>query len=455
MAEQKKDDSKQNAFEQSNYTFIQETIRPKKRSRIKKVLFTTFLACLFGVLSCVVFCISLPFVAKILKVDRRVISFGAPEETERPLALEMTATPNPSSTVKTTVTPSVTVKPTPTVTPNPTSVVGQIEEPATITDYMSMYNELKMLANQVNKSIVTVTSVKNGVDVFNNPSENTNSTCGIIIANNGKELLLFVNNERIESANYLMVTFLDGTKVDAKLYSLHEELGIAIVAVEINELPHTVLESIAVAEFGDSRSQVAGDPVIALGNPNGYMYSVEYGFVSNAVYSSYFTDCKVDLINTTIPYNANGEGVIVNLEGKVIGFITNQAQFKNDLNQDINTCVGITRLKPIIERLVNRTDLIYFGIVGNDVTSEIAKKIGVENGIYVMEVKAESPAYEAGIKKGDVITHIGDTQTTNMTLFNNIISIYSDKQQVSVTLLRKNGDVDEEMKVNVVLSTVK
>lgn len=445
MAEQKKDGDKKE-FTESNYTFIQETIRPKKRSKWRRIWFTAFLACIFGGVSSIVFCISLPFVSKVFHIDRKVVTLYTPEETE---------TPAPTIPSEASASPTVSPTPKPTVTPKPTSSVIVQKQPSDITDYSSMYRDLKEITRTVNKSIVTITSVKNGVDVFNNPSENTNSTSGIIIANNGKELLMFVNNQRIESANYLKATFQEGTTVNASLYSMHRELGIAIVAVELADIPTTVLQVIEVVNFGDSRTQVAGDPVIVLGNPNGYMYSVEYGVVSNAIYSAYFIDGKVDLINTTIPYNENGEGILVNLQGQVIGFITNQAKFKNDLNKNISTCIGITKLKPIIEHLVNNTPLVYFGILGNDVTTEIATKIGVSAGIYVMEVQAESPAYEAGFKKGDVITHVGGEEIKNMTEFYDILTTHAPNKEITVSYIRKNGEENVSMEASVILSTLK
>lgn len=429
------------------YTFIQETIGKKKRTKTRRLLFTLVSAVLFGVVSGLVFCLSVSMIAKLCKIDRELIRFQSSEQPGT------TSTPTPTITTTPSQTPQPSATPQPVQTQGPSTIIETI--PGDMEDYISIYNELASVAKSVNRSIVTVTSVKSGMDVFNNPSENTKQSYGLVIANNGKELLLLVNSNRIESANYLKVTFGQSITVEASLYNSREELGIAIVAVSLTKIPNDVLETIDIAQLGESTSLSTGSPVIALGNPNGYMYSVQYGFVSNAVNLAYYTDGCVDLVNTTIPYNENGEGIIVNTYGKVVGIITNQASFKQDLNRNINTCLGISKLRTVIEDMVNDSPRMYFGMVGNDINHEIADKIGISSGIYVMEVKQDSPAYIAGLKKGDVITGVNTINISNVNVFSSYLATRKANEEVKVTIIRTVGTEKKELVIPVKLQEIK
>lgn len=428
------------------YTFIQETIGKKKRTKTKRLLFTLVSAVLFGIVSGLVFCLSVSMIAKLCKIDRELIRFQSLEQAGT------TSTPAPTTTIAPSQTPQPSATAQPVQTQGPT-IIETI--PGDMKDYISIYNELASVAKSVNRSIVTVTSVKSGMDVFNNPSENTKQSYGLVIANNGKELLILVNSNRIESANYLKVTFGQTVTVEASLYNSREELGIAIVAVQLTKIPNEVLETTVIAQFGESTSLNTGSPVIALGNPNGYMYSVQYGFVSNSVNLAYYTDGCVDLVNTTIPYNENGEGIIVNTSGKVVGIITNQASFKQDLNKNINTCLGISKLRTVIEEMVNDSPRMHFGIVANDINQEIADKIGISSGIYVMEVKQDSPAYIAGLKKGDVITRMNTMNMNNVNAFSSYLAMRKANEEVKVTIIRTVGTEKKELVIPVKVQEIK
>lgn len=433
----------ENHEKENEYTFIQETIRPKKRTKVKRFAFNICLAVVFGLVSCIVFCLAFPLCSRIFGIDRELISF----QTEG--GDKVTISPSPS------ISPTIAPTPEPTKKPdhNPTTVIQKV--PANIEDYIAIYGELDTLVQSVNKSVVTITSVKSKLDVFSNPSEKTDQTSGMIIANNSKELLILADSNRVQSSNSLKVTFVQGQTVDATLYNVENELGLAIVSVDVKDIKEEILNSIEVVKLGESSGLEIGRPVIAVGNPNGYMYSVQYGFVSNAVNPAYYTDGKISLINTTIPYNSKGEGFLVDLSGQVIGVITNQEEFKGSLNKSINTCIGISEIKGVIERLVNQSARMYFGVVANDITTEVGKKLGVTEGVYVMEVRQDSPAYNAGLKKGDIITALNKTTIGTVSTLNAFISTKKEKDTIDVHVIRIANDEKKEMTVPVDLIEVK
>lgn len=428
--------------EPKEYSFIEETIRPKKKTKLRKVVFTIGMAVLFGVIGSLTFCLSFTYMSQWFGIERLTVSLG-----EQPLD-KQTATPSSTIEPSPSVNPEVTPQETPIIQQQ---IIQQITEqvPADLSDLNNIYYEITRLATQINYSIVTVTSVKNGVNLFQAPYEKTSNTSGVIIANNGRELLILVAKDRIKDANNLRVSFYDGSTFDATMYSSNEELGITIIGVSLLEVPNSLIATCREVSLGESYTLETGDPVIALGNPNGYMYSLDMGMVSNPVETTYITDCKLDLFNTNIPDNTKGDGIIVNMQGKVVGLITRQ--FKQELNRNINTCLGISKIKPILEKMINQEPITYCGVVAQDITSDIAERINVNVGVYVTEVEVQSPAFVAEINKGDIIYKMDDVVISNMTTFFNQIAKHNDKDRVVLTIQRYIGNELKSIEIPVTL----
>ncbi|MDO5521645.1 MAG: PDZ domain-containing protein [bacterium] len=435
--------------EEEQYTFVKETIRPKKRSKAKKVGFTVGMAVLFGITSCIVFCLCLPLFSDYFEINRKQITIGKGDE------LESTATKTIApEEVTATVVPSIAPTKIKTEQPRHTNTPKPTKTPA-VDAIVSISKKIQSISGTVNHSIVKVTCIQNSYDLFNTPSQDTNSTCGVIVGKSDEYLLIYVVQSKVSATDNLIVTFEDSSVVNAKLFNKMDDLGIAILAVEIVKLTKEQLASVDVAEFDTTYELKTGETVIALGSPNGHMYSALYGTVANEPYNDYIVDNAVTLVNTTIPYNSNGEGVLVNLDGKIVAFITHAATFTTQLNATVNTCYSIRSLKPIITKLVNKKDSIYFGITANDITPEIAYRIGMDKGIYVTKVESDSPAFNVDIKKGDVITAINGIEITDVAEYNTIINNFHDKDHVQVEFYRTQGDKKVEKKVLLELSIVK
>lgn len=412
-----------------SHPFIQEEIlsNSKKKSRIKRFCFsiirTLVLAIIFGLVGSFVFCLTRPYFAE---------RFGK-DVKKKPISLiEQTPTPKPVRPSAPASTPTGTVSPTavPT-TPEPGHEV-------TIQQYSAYYSLLSSLATKVNRSIVTVTGVINGIDMFNNPSERTDSTYGVIIDNDGEELLILTSLKKLENANKVRIIFSDNSAKEAELCGYDKEIGLAVLTVPLEGLPEATINSFETAELGESYTMGAGTPILALGSPNGYMYSMETGMVCSRAFDKYITDYKLEVFYTNLNNYTNGEGIITNLNGDIIGVISHE--FKDERNKEINTVVGISKLKPLIQTMMNREKRIYFGITGNELTEDYKNKTGIETGIYVMEVLAKSPAFNAGVQSGDVIIKVDDVDIASMSSFFNCINTYEDKETVKVSVIRTSRD---------------
>jgi S1-C subfamily serine protease len=452
----------------NKFSFIQEQITSKKKSRWKRMMlslgWTIVLGCIFGVIAGVAFCISVPKLNKFLNVDKdkKTVEFptmspedenktdpdpGLTENNKDNTAGNNGQDPgNESSSGEQNVNEQGTNGE---QVHTPDTVVIENSIAANIDDYSNIYAELRSVANLANRSMVTVTSVSKGVDWFNNEYEVKKVISGVIVADNGAELVILVSLDKIKEANSIKVTFFNSIEAEGTLQGYDSDLNMAAIAVKLKDIPEPHRQDIKPLPLGESFALVIGSPIIALGSPNGYVGSMEYGFITSKGNNAYITDNKMEIFNTNINDNKNGDGVIINLKGEVIGIITQV--LKDEVNEDVNTVIGISGIKKIIKSLVNNQNRVYFGIKGMDMTEDALEKAGIVNGVSVTEVEPESPALEAGLKSGDIILTVNETPISSMNSFYNIISLYEPKTPVHVTIKRGTKNAEKDLTLEVVL----
>jgi S1-C subfamily serine protease len=275
-------------------------------------------------------------------------------------------------------------------------------------------------------------------------------TTGVIIYNNTKDLLILVSLDRVKDAKSIKVVLSDTVSVDAKLQDTESEINLAVIAVPIEDIPEVLMSSLQTAKLGESYTVSVGDPIMALGSPNGNSNSMEIGIVTSKGSYASIMDNRLDLFNTNIEDNKNSDGIIVDMSGDIIGLITRT--LKDGNNENLNTVIGISKLKPIISAMGNKDPHIYFGVMTDDMASATKQKYDVVNGIYVDDVQADSPAFDAGIQNGDIIQQINDLAILNSSNFYDTISKYKPGDKVTVLIKRSNGSEVKVNKLYVVLS---
>lgn len=418
--------------EEKEYSFIEQEVVPKKKHTglkrlLTAVLVTILLAVIFGLVSSLVYYAS----GRILR-DKLPDSQGEKEK----VTLETEVTTEEMAETSTSE-----------------DQLDDKNEEKEIDQYRQDYEVLRDIADQVNQSVVTVTGVTNGLDWFLNDSEKTNSTCGLIMANNKEELLILADYDEITEVNEIRITFRDSTTVVGEFYDGDSELGLALISVKLSDLSSETMATYQIAELGESYELEAGVPVLALGNPNGYMYSMQKGMVTNKRTERYITDNKIELFNTNIPVNSNGEGVIVNLEGRIVGFMSHK--FNTDLNKNISTCLAVSKVKKLLEDMANQEKRPYFGITGSELTLEAAESLGTGSGIYVTAIDSKSPAFDAGIQRGDIITDVNGTPISSFTNFQSALRSAGVKKTVKVSIVRTTKTTDNVMDLSVTLGVRK
>ena len=375
--------------EQKKYQFIKEKRKEVPINKKKLLLHTGYilvLALLFGVVASV------------------VIAFLRPriEETIYPKQDEFVSIPtDETETRDTEVSTSTEMEETDSKVDEPVDIVYW--QP-TLEDYQALQNQLYVIGREANRFVVTVTGVQSNTDWFNNPYENRDEASGIIIANNSQELLILTEKKVIASAQEIFVTFIDDVTVKASMKQYDGNTGIAILSVALSEINKETMEAITIAKLGNSLYIPEGMLAIAVGSPMGMNFSILTGNVTSTTNTISTIDANYSVFTTDIVASESGSGALINVKGEVIGIVMQDYSRQGDVNT--LTAVSISDLKALIEKLSNDKEVAYLGLGISSVTPEIEKAYDIPKGVYIKEVKMNSPAMDAGLQSGDVITEM-------------------------------------------------
>ena len=190
---------------------------------------------------------------------------------------------------------------------------------------VSTVTDVSAIAAAAMPSIVAITDTMTVQqrDFFGMPQtyEAQSSGSGIIVGQNDTELLIATNNHVVDGATDLTVTFSDSQDVSAAVKGTDSATDLAIIAVQLSDIPSDTMSKIKVATMGDSDSLKVGQQVIAIGNALGYGQSVTVGYISaldreiqdeNGITRSFIqTDAAIN--------PGNSGGALLDLNGNVIG----------------------------------------------------------------------------------------------------------------------------------------
>ncbi|MEN8078871.1 trypsin-like peptidase domain-containing protein [Clostridioides difficile] len=216
---------------------------------------------------------------------------------------------------------------------------------------------------------------------------------GFIINNDG---YILTNYHVINGSKEVTVTLSDNREVTATVVNYDEDQDLAMI--KINE----DIDVPGVVELGDSDALQPGEEVLAIGSPlsKELSYTLTKGIVS-ALNRSVETQSGVNtnLIQTDTAINSgNSGGPLINTKGQVVGINTLKA---SDGAEGIGFAIPINDVKEKIDSLSK--PILNLGVSIRAVDESMAKKLNMEEGLYIVEVTEFSPAEKAGLKGGDLI----------------------------------------------------
>lgn len=223
---------------------------------------------------------------------------------------------------------------------------------------------------------------------------------------------ILTNAHVVNRADRVTVRLKDGRELEGRVAGVDTVTDLAVIKV------NTEGRDLPVAPLGDSDAVQVGDWAIAVGNPLGLDNTVTLGIVSTLNRSSAqvgIPDKRLDFIQTDAAINpGNSGGPLLNARGEVIGVNT---AIRADAN-GIGFAIPINTVKAVSDRLARGESIAhpFIGIQMISLTPDLAREnnrdpnagftIPEEEGVLVMRVLAASPAEEAGLRRGDVITQI-------------------------------------------------
>lgn len=446
MSEDEKDDGK-------GFTFIKEEILPKRKSRLKRIClslgFTVVLALIFGIIARAAFIISEPFMNRLFGIDANKKTVVIDKEKDAKVSITPTKAPMVTITVTPTATPTPKKKNDKILNTTNNKYDSEKDKDQYSKEWIAMNQEMFEIAQKASTSIVTVIRTKESTDVLGSTYDAEKEIPGLIVGDNGVEYLILVPYSETKDTKRLRVLFHGKEEVEAEKVAQDKETNLAILSVKLSDLSKDTKTNTEIAKLGESYGLQQGAPVIAIGAPNGVMNSIDYGIITNTNIVRYICDMKLELISTSMIACESGIGYIINMNGEIIGIISNS--FHEDINKNICLSMGISKLKPLIEKMVNGNPRAYIGLVTEDLSNQALKEVELDYGIYVADVLEKSPAYEAGIQVGDIIVTINDTSVRGVTNYVNILNELKNKEDVKIKIVRLAGKSPKAINISVTI----
>ncbi len=264
---------------------------------------------------------------------------------------------------------------------------------------------------------------------------------GVIIGENG---YIITNNHVIEDADDIEVSLHNNSVYKAKVIGTDPSTDIALLQIKEKDLP--------VLNIGNSDQVEVGQWVLAIGNPFNLDATVTAGIVSAKGRNINIIDDKSAIeafIQTDAAINpGNSGGALVNLNGELIGINTAIAS-----PTGAYAGYGFAIPANIVNKVVNdimkygMVQRAYLGIMIRDIDGKLVnnKKLKISEGAYVDSLTANSAAAQSGIKEGDVIVKIGETDILKSSDLLEQVGIHRPGDKVKVTVNRDGKEMDFEV----------
>lgn len=278
---------------------------------------------------------------------------------------------------------------------------------SSIINVNNVNTEEEMSATEIYAAYVNSTvgiKTETTTNYFGHTTTSATAGSGFILTADG---YIVTNYHVIENAQKIQVTTYDNTSYNALLVGYDESNDIAVLKIEAENLTPVVI--------GDSSNMNVGDDVVAIGNPLGELtFSLTGGKVSALNREVTTSDgVTMELIQTDCAINSgNSGGALFNMHGEVIG-ITNAKYSTSSSSEasidNIGFAIPISNVIDIIESIIVKgyVSTPYIGVTVTNASAQYSF-----DGALVAGVSTNSPAQEAGLQEGDVITAVNGEAIT-------------------------------------------
>ncbi len=255
---------------------------------------------------------------------------------------------------------------------------------------------------------------------------------GVIVSPAG---YILTNNHVIEEADQIEVILNDGRKSAAQVIGTDPETDLAILKVDLKDLP--------VITLGDSDGLAIGDQVLAIGNPFGVGQTVTSGIVSALGRTQLGINTFENFIQTDAAINpGNSGGALVDISGRLMG-INTAIYSRSGGSMGIGFAIPTSTAKNVLEAIVRDGQVTrgWIGVEPQDLSAELAESFGLNTkaGVIITGVLQNGPAAKAGIRPGDVITQVAGRPVSNVAQLLSAVAALTPGTTALLEVVRKDG----------------
>tara|TARA_R110001599_G_scaffold64023_4_gene179402 strand:+ start:77719 stop:78897 length:1179 start_codon:yes stop_codon:yes gene_type:complete len=258
---------------------------------------------------------------------------------------------------------------------------------------------------------------------------------GVIVSSQG---YILTNNHVVESADEIEVALADGRTAIAKVVGSDSETDLAVIKIDLDNLPAITLGHVEQARVGDV--------VLAIGNPFGVGQTVTMGIIS-ALGRNHLgiLDAFENFIQTDAAINpGNSGGALIDADGNLLG-INTAIYSRNGGSLGIGFAIPVTTVKSVMEAIIKNGQVVrgYIGVEPQDITPELAESFGLKKstGAIIAGVLKGGPADKAGMRPGDIMISVDDKKVSDMSSMLNQISQLAPGKKVRIVVLRQNREI--------------
>ncbi len=294
----------------------------------------------------------------------------------------------------------------------------------------------EIYAAYANSCVVITCQTPYTTNTWFGPSSGTATSAGsgFVVSDNG---YIVTNYHVIDGAQTIKVTFYDGSEYEATYVGGEESNDVAVLKIDASGLTPVVL--------GDSDTLNVGETVSTIGNALGTLsFSQTSGAVSGLGRSVTYSDGSIiNMIQTDCTINSgNSGGPLFDSYGRVVGITSAKYSGSSSSSgaaiENIGFAIPINDVKNIVTDIMEHGYVIRpsMGITVATITDEYAQYFNWPYGAYVNSVEEGSCAQAAGLKQGDIITKLGDTEITSVAELTAAKNTYAVGDTAQVTVYR-------------------
>jgi serine protease Do len=308
-------------------------------------------------------------------------------------------------------------------------------------DGQTLMSPAEVYASTVN-SVVSINCSAVSTNIFGQQTESASSGSGFIYTADG---YIVTNQHVVANASSINVTLYNGDTYPATLVGSDSDYDVAVLKIDAKDLPAVTL--------GSSTDVNVGDTVMAIGNPLGELtFSMSQGIVSCVNRAINVEGTPFNMIQVDASINpGNSGGPLMNLYGEVVGIVSAKySSYANTTVEGLGFAIPINDVQSIIKDIIENGSVgnkAYMAITAGTMTQQMAAqyKINATEGVFVYSVEDGGAGDKAGLKLGDVITKLNDTQITSMEDLSAAKKGFKAGDTVTLTVLRDGKEITTQL----------